>query len=116
MGGTIFACGPDYDPENHDFDHLVHTSYRYGGFLDFKAVLIRATIAFLTALSSKQISKELLVNEGVTDTEAVKGVDEAVFIANCRTRIDKAIAQLQGWLRNPGVPPTSPSNDSATGQ
>ncbi|KAJ7625885.1 hypothetical protein FB45DRAFT_922548 [Roridomyces roridus] len=106
MGGTLFACGPDYDPKTHNFDdESMYVAYRYSGFMDLKAILIRATIAFLTALSSKQISKELLVKEGVADPEAVEGVDEAVLIVNYRSRIDKAIALVQGWLQTPGPPP-----------
>ncbi|KAJ7625874.1 hypothetical protein FB45DRAFT_1005161 [Roridomyces roridus] len=104
MGGTLVACGPDYDrdreSEDFDFDDLQLQRPQ-----KFKTVLIRATIAYLTALSSKQISKELLVKEGVAAAEAVEGVDEAVVIANYRSRIDKGITQVKGWLRPPGPPP-----------
>ena len=73
--------------------------YRYSGFTDFKGIILNATIAFLTALSGKQISKKLLVEEGVVEEEKIRDLDEAVVIANYRARIDAAIPLLKSWVR-----------------
>ncbi|KAJ7501142.1 hypothetical protein B0H11DRAFT_2189088 [Mycena galericulata] len=39
-------------------------------FIDFKAIILNATIAFLTALSGKQISKKLLIDEEIIRTKS----------------------------------------------
>ncbi|KAJ7728545.1 hypothetical protein B0H16DRAFT_1777689 [Mycena metata] len=77
--------------------------FRYSGFTDFKCILLRATIAFLTNLSKKQISKQVLLDEGVALAAEVEGVDEGIFITNYRARITEAIKLLQSWMRAPGV-------------
>ncbi|KAJ7445915.1 hypothetical protein FB451DRAFT_1568023 [Mycena latifolia] len=100
MRGTIWACGPDSDS---DHDYIGWASYSYHGFTEFKAILVRATIAFLTALSAKHISKALLIQEGITTPESVEGIDEAVIIANYRARIDAAIPLLRSWTRTPSA-------------
>ncbi|KAJ6459406.1 hypothetical protein DFH09DRAFT_1383610 [Mycena vulgaris] len=53
--------------------------YRYSGFLEFKAIILNATIAFLIALSGKQISKKLLIDEGIITPEAVQDLDEGIL-------------------------------------
>ncbi|KAF8169545.1 hypothetical protein K438DRAFT_1774134 [Mycena galopus ATCC 62051] len=82
---------------------------RYSGFTDFKGIVLNATIAFLTALSGKQISKKLLMDEGLAPPEAVQDLDEAIVIANYRARIDAAIPLLKSWLNTkPNPPPQDP--------
>ncbi|KAJ7789398.1 hypothetical protein B0H14DRAFT_3503084 [Mycena olivaceomarginata] len=74
-----------------------------------KAVALRATFAFLVALSGKQISKKVVAVEGVAEAELERvrkaDVDESVVIANYRTGIGAAIVLLKSWLntipRNP---------------
>ena len=100
MGGTLRACGPGQTPGDvSETDDGVSMYYRYSGFTDFKGIVLNATIAFLTALSGKQISKKLLIDEGIATAEAVQDLDEAVVIANYRARIDAAIPLLKSWVR-----------------
>ncbi|KAJ7509490.1 hypothetical protein B0H11DRAFT_1250665 [Mycena galericulata] len=108
MGGTLFACGPDYK-KGDNINDLVYAYYRYSAFTEVKGILLRATIAFLTALSSEQISKALLIEKGVVDAEALEGVDEAVTIANYRARISAAIPVLQRWVKTPTPPSPEPN-------
>ncbi|KAJ7729950.1 hypothetical protein B0H16DRAFT_223353 [Mycena metata] len=97
MGGSIYACKPSHDAYS---DNVASADYSYRGFMGFKLILVRGTIAFLTALSGKQISRKLLVDEGVAVDEDVNSADEAVVIANYRARINEAILLLQRWDRN----------------
>ncbi|KAF8169548.1 hypothetical protein K438DRAFT_2062052 [Mycena galopus ATCC 62051] len=110
MGGTLWACGPGQTP--HDVsqaDDGVSVYYRYSGFTDFKGVVLNATIAFLTALSGKQISKQLLRDEGIATPEALQDLHEAIVIANYRARIDAAIPLLKSWLNTKtNSPPQDP--------
>ncbi|KAJ7468150.1 hypothetical protein FB451DRAFT_1369167 [Mycena latifolia] len=110
MGGTLWACGPGQTPRDiSQTDDGVSMYYRYSGFIDFKGIILNATIAFLTALSGKQISKKLLIDEGVVTKEAVEELDEAIVIANYRSRIDAAISLLKSWLNTKsGSPPEDP--------
>ncbi|KAJ7483368.1 hypothetical protein FB451DRAFT_1439283 [Mycena latifolia] len=110
MGGTLWACGPGQTPRDvSQTDDGVSMYYRYSGFTDFKGIILNATIAFLTALSGKQISKKLLIDEGVVTKEAVEDLDEAIVIANYRSRIDAAISLLKSWLNTKsGSPPEDP--------
>ncbi|KAJ6454397.1 hypothetical protein C8R45DRAFT_944652 [Mycena sanguinolenta] len=79
--------------------------YRYSGFTDLKGIVLNATIAFLTALSGKQISTKLLVEKGIAEPKAVEGLDEGVVIVNYRARIGAAITLLKSW---PSAPPDNP--------
>ncbi|KAJ7208599.1 hypothetical protein GGX14DRAFT_633436 [Mycena pura] len=109
MGGTAFVCGPGENPQDiddWDWDSRVHVDYRYSGFTAFKVVVLRATIAFLTAVSAKQISKKMLLETGLAAPEDVEGVDEVVVVANYRARVDSALSLLQTWYRT--KPPTRP--------
>ncbi|KAJ6484878.1 hypothetical protein C8R45DRAFT_999555 [Mycena sanguinolenta] len=114
MGGTLWVCGPGQTTGDvSDTDDGVSMYYRYSGFTDFKGIALKATIAFLTALSGKQISKALLVEEEIVDLEKVEGLDEGVVIANYRARIGAAIALLKSlsWLNTkpkPGAPTEHP--------
>ncbi|KAJ7485644.1 hypothetical protein FB451DRAFT_1168883 [Mycena latifolia] len=106
MGGTLWACGPGQTPRDvSETDDGVSMYYRYSGFTDSKGIILNATIAFLTALSGKQISKKLLIDEGVVTKEAVEDLDEAIVIANYRSRIDAAISLLKCWLNTKSGPP-----------
>ncbi|KAJ7193665.1 hypothetical protein GGX14DRAFT_477787 [Mycena pura] len=96
MGGTLWACGPGQTPSD-----IIEEDHR---FLEFRGILLKATIAFLTALSGKQISKNLLINEGIVTQEAVEGIDDAVVIVNYRSRIDAAISLLKSWLNTRSGP------------
>ncbi|KAJ7445928.1 hypothetical protein FB451DRAFT_1412602 [Mycena latifolia] len=105
MGGTIWAQGPDQDEGfDIDGDDVVSASYAYRDFTDFKAILLRATTAFLTAFSAKQISKALLIQKGVATRESVEGTDEPVVIASYRAHRcgDSALAELDP-LENAGM-------------
>ncbi|KAJ7663087.1 hypothetical protein DFH06DRAFT_1471139 [Mycena polygramma] len=114
MGGTIFACGPDQAPNDTSIpENCVMASYSYRGFADIKVVVLQATIDFLSALSGKQISKKVLVDEGIVMPEAAEGEEEAIVIANYRARIAAAIALLKSWQRTPA--PEPPSMDSLFG-
>ncbi|KAJ7192271.1 hypothetical protein GGX14DRAFT_480306 [Mycena pura] len=108
MGGTAWACGPGEKPQDMDDweSRLVYVEYRYSGFTDFKVVVLRATIAFLTAVSAKQISNKMLLETGLAAPEDVEGVDEVVVVANYRARVDSALSLLQTWYRT--KPPTRP--------
>ncbi|KAJ7649599.1 hypothetical protein B0H17DRAFT_1270739 [Mycena rosella] len=99
MGGTLFALSPSQSPDDKD---VVYVPYSYRGFEEIKVVLLHATIAYLTALSGKEISKALLIEEGILTLDSVEGIEEQVVIVNCRTRIDAAIPIVQSWLRTPG--------------
>ncbi|KAJ7625869.1 hypothetical protein FB45DRAFT_1084534 [Roridomyces roridus] len=108
MGGTLFACGPDYDrdreSEDFDFDDLVSSYYRGNNFSDVKTVLIRQSS--VPRSHTSQIPHCPFVEANLERlAEAVEGADEAVVIANYRSRIDKGITQVKGWLRPPGSPP-----------
>ncbi|KAJ6507853.1 hypothetical protein C8R47DRAFT_1099720 [Mycena vitilis] len=102
MGGTLVACEPNQsygDALNSPDCDMAY--YRYSGFTDFKVIVLQGTIDFLVALSGKQISKKLLVDEGIATSEAVDGEEEAVVIVNYRARIDAAISLLKSWQRVP---------------
>ncbi|KAJ7813957.1 hypothetical protein B0H14DRAFT_2604513 [Mycena olivaceomarginata] len=106
MGGSLLLCGPGQKPEDVDTnDESLCVYYRYSGFTDIKVIALRATIGFLTAVSAKQISKQLLVDEGLVAPEHVEGAEEAVVIANYRARIDTAIKLLKTWYRPDPPPP-----------
>ncbi|KAJ7745837.1 hypothetical protein DFH07DRAFT_977189 [Mycena maculata] len=99
MGGTLWACGPGQTIDDvFELDDPVSMYYRYSGFTDFKGIILKATIAFLIALSGKQISKKLLIDAGIITQEEVWDMDEAVVIANYCSRIDAAIPLLKSWL------------------
>ncbi|KAF8187653.1 hypothetical protein K438DRAFT_1764811 [Mycena galopus ATCC 62051] len=83
----------------------VNAPKRYSGFTDFKGIVLNGAVAFLTALSGKQISKKLLMDGGIATPEAVQDPDEAVVIANYRARIDAAIPLLKSWLNTKSNPP-----------
>jgi hypothetical protein len=101
MGGTLWACGPDYTRETHEEQAIDSVYYRYSGFIDVKAILVRAGIDFLTTLSAKQISNALLVEAGICTAESIEGMEHGVVIANYRARIDAAIPILRSWVRTP---------------
>ncbi|KAJ7679090.1 hypothetical protein DFH06DRAFT_1465279 [Mycena polygramma] len=108
MGGTLVACGPNQSTSDAwDSPDCAMVYYRYSGFTDFKVVVLQGTIDFLVALSGKQISKKLLVDEGIVTSEAVEGEEEVVVIANYRARIDAAISLLKSWQRVPIPEPSS---------
>ncbi|KAJ6517546.1 hypothetical protein C8R47DRAFT_1087596, partial [Mycena vitilis] len=88
-------------------------SYSYRGFADIKVVVLQGTIDFLSGFSAKQISKKVLVDEGIAMPEAVEGEEEAIVIANYRARIAAAISLLKSWHRTPAAAP--PSMDSLFG-
>ncbi|KAJ7120347.1 hypothetical protein C8R44DRAFT_877781 [Mycena epipterygia] len=102
MGGNLWVVAPEDIDSEVDWDKVVSVYYRYSGFTDFKVILLVATIQFLTTLSAKQISKAMLVEEGVATAEAVDAEDEAIVIVNYRARIDAAISILRSWTRVPG--------------
>ena len=66
---------------------------------ELKAIFIRAAIAYLSDLSSKELSKDVLVNEGMLDAHASAQVDEVVVVTNSRLRIDAALDLLTSWCR-----------------
>ncbi|KAJ6532411.1 hypothetical protein B0H19DRAFT_1081476 [Mycena capillaripes] len=100
MGGTLWACGPGQTPSTvSDTDDGVSMYYRYSGFTELKGIILNATITFLTALSGKQIAKKLLIDEGIVTPETVENLEEAIVIANYRSRIDAAIPLLKSWLK-----------------
>ncbi|KAF7355871.1 hypothetical protein MVEN_00915700 [Mycena venus] len=105
MDSTLWACGPSQTPRDIiELEDHVSIYYRYSGFTEFNGIILNATIAFLTALSGKQISKKLLTDEGIATLEAMEGVDEAVVIVNYRSRIDAAISLLKSWLNGKSGP------------
>ncbi|KAJ7215353.1 hypothetical protein GGX14DRAFT_562570 [Mycena pura] len=105
MGGTLWVCGPGQTPEDvSQTDGSVSVSYSYSGFIEFKGIILKATIALLTALSGKQISGKLLIDEGIVTQEAVQDLDEAVVNANYGSRIDAAIPLLKSWLNTKRSP------------
>ncbi|KAJ7862079.1 hypothetical protein B0H13DRAFT_2567584 [Mycena leptocephala] len=110
MGGILWACGPGQTPgDDSQAEDGVSMYYRYSGFTDFKGIILNATIAFLTTLSGKQISKKLLIDEGIVTPEAVQDLDEIIVVTNYRSRIDAAIPLLKSWLNTKsGPPPENP--------
>ncbi|KAJ6603739.1 hypothetical protein B0H10DRAFT_2229707 [Mycena sp. CBHHK59/15] len=97
MGGSLNAYGPGADDASEPLADAYHS---YSGFMDFKVILLHATIAFLTAFSAKDISKKMIVEEGIATEEAIEGTEEDIVISNYRARINAAIAVLQSWLRS----------------
>ncbi|KAJ7486847.1 hypothetical protein FB451DRAFT_1228165 [Mycena latifolia] len=85
------------DPDGSFIDG---TTYHYPFFGYFKGVLVRAAIAHLNAVSG-ELSKKVLVTEGIVSPLIVEVTPEAVVVEDYRPRIDAAIALLQGWLRHP---------------
>ncbi|KAJ7192236.1 hypothetical protein GGX14DRAFT_480286 [Mycena pura] len=107
MGGSVYVLGPGQTREEISDPHLdVWTSWHV--FMNFSAVVLRATIAFLETVSAKQISKKILVEEGLAAPEDVEGVDEALIVANYRARIDAAISLLKTWVLTQQTPLDSP--------
>jgi hypothetical protein len=91
MGGQLKVKDTEIDDEIF--------GCRYGGLEDLKGIFIRAAIAYLNDLSSKNISSKVLVNEGIIDERDTTDVDEVVIITNYRLRIDSALRLLQSWCR-----------------
>ncbi|KAJ6564532.1 hypothetical protein B0H19DRAFT_1258960 [Mycena capillaripes] len=114
MGGTIYAFGPNQTFED-DYDDLVYVCYSYRGFTAFKGIVLRGAIAFLTALSGKEISKQKLIDEAIVLSEKVEAFEETIVIANYRARIDAAISLLKGWVRTPKEDPSSISSNFGPG-
>ncbi|KAJ7023138.1 hypothetical protein C8F04DRAFT_1240310 [Mycena alexandri] len=105
MGGTLWACGPGQTTSDvFELDDSVSMYYRYSGFTEFKGIVLNATIAFLATLSGKQISKKLLIDEGIATPESLQDAEEAVVIVNYRSRIDAAISLLRSWLKSNSAP------------
>ncbi|KAJ7200516.1 hypothetical protein GGX14DRAFT_659720 [Mycena pura] len=103
MGGTVYVLGPGQTHKDiRDPDLNVWVSWL--SFLEFRAIVLRATIAFLEAVSAKQISKAMLVEEGLAAPEDVEGVDEALIVVNYRARIDAAISLLKTWVHTRQTP------------
>jgi len=74
----------------------------YSSCLDHKGYLLRAAIQYLTTLSKKLISRQLLIDEGIIDVNSDDATaSEVVLITNYRLRIESALTLLQSWLREP---------------
>ncbi len=74
----------------------------YVGLKEINGIFIRATIRYLSELSSKNLSSQLLVNEGILDPVAAQSIsahDEMIMIANYRSRIEEAARLLNSWVR-----------------
>jgi len=74
---------------------------RYSAFEELKGYLLRAAIQYLTTLSNKMISRQLLVDEGIIDVNFDPTISEVVLITNYRLQIWSALNLLQSWLREP---------------
>jgi len=78
----------------------INISYRTG-WKDIEGIFIRAAVRYLSELSSKNISNQLLVNEGILPPGTLQGStnDEMIVIINYRSRIEEAIKLLTSWIR-----------------
>jgi hypothetical protein len=67
-----------------------------------KGQWIRAAINYLTFLSAKNISVNVLIQEKIisVDSEEAK-LSEAIIIPNYRHRIGSALSLLRSWCREP---------------
>jgi hypothetical protein len=75
---------------------------RYIGFELLRGHLIRTTIYYLTDLSTKNISKQLLIDEHIIDANSDEAkLSDVILITNYRLRIDSTISLLQSWCRQP---------------
>src|ERR1700685_1775896 len=90
MGGQIVAHGADVEIVN----------ITYSGLEELKSFFIRASIRYLSELSSQNISTKILVNEGILDPVASDNSthDEMITIANYCSRIEEAIRLLNSWV------------------
>ncbi|KAJ6607461.1 hypothetical protein B0H10DRAFT_1956251 [Mycena sp. CBHHK59/15] len=50
------------------------------------------------ALFAKDMSKKMVVEEGITTEEAIEGMEEDIVISNYHAQIKAAIAVLQSWV------------------
>jgi hypothetical protein len=78
----------------------INISHRTG-WRDIEGIFIRAAIRYLSELSSKNISNQLLVDEGILPPGTFQGSanDEMIVIINYRSRIEEAIRLLNSWVR-----------------
>lgn len=67
MGAQIKVEDTDIDEEIFDCT--------YHDLAELKAIFIRAAIAYLSNLSAKDLSKDLLVNEGILDAHTATQID-----------------------------------------
>ncbi|KAJ7922319.1 hypothetical protein B0H13DRAFT_1865896 [Mycena leptocephala] len=93
------ACGPGQTVEDLSESDSDYTFAE--GFVEFKHIILRGTIAFLTALSGKQISKKPIIDEEIVESVTVDGIEEAIVNANYRFRINAVNTLLQSWHAAP---------------
>jgi hypothetical protein len=89
MEGTVQAEG------THKLIKIPDVSWN-----DIEGIFIRAAIRYLSELSSKNISSQLLINEGILPPGSFQGSesDEVIVITNYRVRIEEAIRLLTSWV------------------